>query len=159
MVSLPPNVWWTFFQKRLFMGDQLFRQIYGRLFDMGGLMIRLCQVEFCRFSFQLSELNFTQPWRDIHLKINPWPLYRIMERFILWLIVKRFQRLCSFQFPSCWSWPGALICWKVNTVNRWLNFKNTFCKLCLLERGFRAKPVFFFNIFSGNLHFDTLIIG
>ena len=41
--------------------------------------------------------KFSQPWRNIHLKIKPWPFYRIMEGFILKvdsLEVKRFQRLC-----------------------------------------------------------------
>ena len=40
-----------------------------------------------------------------------------------------------------------------------MNLKNTFCTLCLRDWRFHAKLVFFFNLFSGYLHFDTLIVG
>ena len=48
--------------------------------------------------------------------------------------------------------------WKVNTTNRLLNLKKTLCTLCLQGWGFYTKPDFAFNIFSGDLFFDVLII-
>ena len=36
--------------------------------------------------------------------------------------------------------------------------KNTVCTLCLRGLGFHAKPIFFSNIFSGDLYFKVLII-
>ena len=38
------------------------------------------------------------------------------------------------------------------------NVKNTLCTLYLWRWEFLAKSVFFFNIFSADLHFDALII-
>ena len=49
--------------------------------------------------------------------------------------------------------------WKVNTINKGLNLKNTLCKLCLTGWSFNAQPALFFNIFSSDLYFDVLIIG
>ena len=40
-------------------------------------------------------LKFFQSWRDIYLKIELWPVYRITEVFIL--EVKPFQKYCHVQ--------------------------------------------------------------
>ena len=47
---------------------------------------------------------------------------------------------------------------KVNTTKRRLNLK-LHCTLCPTGWEFHAKPTFFFNIFSGDPHFDAKIIG
>ena len=43
--ALPPKVWGDFFPKKAFHGGQTFlnKNILGRLFWMGGLMIKWCQ--------------------------------------------------------------------------------------------------------------------
>ena len=62
------------------------------------------------------------------------------------LMVKRLQRSSQVSFPLIDSdlayW---YIIWKVNTTNRALIFKNTFCILCLWGWGFHVKSVFFFK--------------
>ena len=48
------------------------------------------------------------------------------------LMVKRFQKLSRVIFPIIDLDLGySHIIWKVNTANRGLNLKNTFCTLCL----------------------------
>ena len=64
------------------------------------------------------------------------------------LMVKRFQMLSKLVFPL--TDPDLdywYIIWKVNTTNRGLNLKKTFCILCLWGWGFHVKPVFFFFFF------------
>ena len=62
------------------------------------------------------------------------------------LMVKRFQRSSQVSFPLIDPDLGYwYIIWKVNTTNRGLNLKNTFCTLCLWGWGFHVKSVFFFK--------------
>ena len=49
------------------------------------------------------------------------------------------------------------IVWKGSTRNRGFNLKNTLCTKYLWGWGSHAKSVFFFNIFTSDLHFDALI--
>ena len=56
------------------------------------------------------------------------------------------------------SWGFAILFEKLE-FNRGLNLQNNFWTLCLWGWEFHAKPVFFFNIFSGDLHLDVLICG
>ena len=58
------------------------------------------------------------------------------------LIVTRFQRLCH-------------VIWGIDILSE----KLTPLQTLPLDWGFHAKSVFFFSIFSGDLHFDALIIG
>ena len=62
------------------------------------------------------------------------------------LMVLRFQRLSQVSFslidPDLSYW---YIIWKVNTTNRGLSLKNTFCTLCLWGWEFHVQPVFFFK--------------
>ena len=75
------------------------------------------------------------------------------------LIARGFKGRIMFSLPHADHDLGFLInYWKVNTSNRKLNLK-LHCTLCLTGREPHAKPVFFFNIFSGGLHFDAKIIG
>ena len=58
------------------------------------------------------------------------------------LMVKRFQRSSQVSFPLIDPDLGYwYIIWKVNTTNRGLNLKNTFCTLCLWGWGFHVTPV------------------
>ena len=77
------------------------------------------------------------------------------------LMVKRFQRSSQVSFPLIDPDLGYwYIIWKVNTTNRGLNLKNTFCAICLWGWGFHVKSVFFSKKnYSGDLFFDVLIIG
>ena len=77
------------------------------------------------------------------------------------LMIERFQtsgQVCFLLIDP--AWPELLIYYlKVNTTNRGLNLKNTFCKLCHWGWTFHLKPVLFSKIFSCNLFFGVLIIG
>ena len=146
-----------YFCKKCFTwGTNFVAKIYWGIVLRGGgdLMIRPYQGgrSFPKCIFQQSEHykteGFPQPWWNIHLKIKPGPFYRIMEGFILRLIVKR---LGGFKVVSCYMRYWCNI-WKVNTRNIGLNLKNTLCTQCLLGWGFHAKSVFL-NIFIGDLHF------
>ena len=122
-----------------------------------GLMIRSCQgqVSFTNALFSnLKSVNmkmflqakiFLRTWRDIHLKIKPWPVYRIMEGFILEVNTLEVSQNVSW---SAWLWH---IAWKSNSTNRRLNLKNILCTLFLEGWGFHAKPNFVFDIFNGGL--------
>ena len=63
-------------------------------------------------------------------------------------MVKSFQSSSHYSFslidPYLEYW---YIIWKVDTANRELNLKNTFCTLCQWGWGFHTKPVFIFSIF------------
>ena len=60
------------------------------------------------------------------------------------LMVKRLQKSSQVTFPLIDPDLGYwYLVWKINTTNRGLNFKNTFCILSLWGRGFLVKPVFF----------------
>ena len=139
--------WGTNFVAKIYWGIVL-RGGGGRLNDQTISRGR----SFTKFIFQQSEHykteRFPQPWWHIHLKIKPGPFYRIMEGFILRLIVKR---LGGFKVMSCYMRYWCNI-WKVNTRNIGLNLKNTLCTQCLLGWVFHAKSVFF-NIYIGDLHF------
>ena len=62
------------------------------------------------------------------------------------LMVQRFQRLSQVSFslidPDLSYW---YIIWKINTTNRGLSLKNTFCTLSLWGWEFHVQPVFFFK--------------
>ena len=74
-----------------------------------------------------------------------------MERLSLKLIVKIFQRPCHVH-------PGLdILLGKLKA--QVFDLKNTLCTICLTGSGFHARPVFFFNTFSGDLYFDALIKG
>ena len=75
------------------------------------------------------------------------------------LMVKRFQMLSKLVFPLTDPDLGYwYIIWKVNTTNRVLNLKSTFCTLCLWGWEFHVKSVFFFKKnYSGDLFLDVLI--
>ena len=62
-------------------------------------------------------------------------------------MVKSFQRLCHM-YMGYWY-----IIWKINTFAH--NVTPFLCTQCLYGWKFYAKSTFFFNIFSGDLHFDT----
>ena len=87
----------SFFQRNVFhVGTNFVGKMYRGIILHGGLMIRSYRGErsFTKSIFQQSEHRefekFSQPWWNIHLKIKPWPFYRITEGFILELnIVKR----------------------------------------------------------------------
>ena len=121
------------------------RTNFGGAVLHGGLIIRSCQGwgSFTNvFSSNLKTVykswNFYQSWRDIHLKIKPWPVYRIMEVFILGIISWEVSKgvLCS-------ALPWHIIC-KINSRNMRLHYKSTLCTLCLPQGlGFHTKPVFF----------------
>ena len=62
-------------------------------------------------------------------------------------MVKRFQRSSQVSFSSHWPDLGYwYIIWKVNTTNKRLNLKNTFCTFCLWGWDFHVRSVFFFKI-------------
>ena len=84
MVSPPPPPPWKYgngglFSKKYFSwGQILLVKFIGKLFYMGWLMIRSYQVEGVSQNAFSSNLNtksekFSQPWRNIHLKIKLWP--------------------------------------------------------------------------------------
>ena len=76
-----------------------------------------------------------------------------------WMI-ERFQRWSQVIFPLIDpDLNYRYIISKVNTTNRELNLKNTFCKLCLLDWRFHVKAIFFLKNFNCDLFFDALIIG
>ena len=86
----------------------------------GGLMIRSCQMwgSFTNaFSSNLKTVykswNFCQSQRDVHLKIKPWPVYRIMKVFIL----EVNSKLEDSKVVSYSAWPWQIIC-KGNSKNR-----------------------------------------
>ena len=78
---------------------------------------------------------------------------------------KRLRRgiseLCHVQFPLCWLWPGVLIyyfmIWPETGGDEFEKLPLHYVSFLGWE--FDAKPVFFFNIVSGDPHFDALIIG
>ena len=79
----------------------------------GELMIRSCQgqgiltnalfnnLKTVNMKKNLQAKTFLHTWRHIHLKIKPRPVHRIIERFILEVIIKvrviRFESLCHDQ--------------------------------------------------------------
>ena len=89
----PHRVWRDLFLKA-FHGR--WRTIYWAAVLHWGLMIRSCQGpgSFTNTFFN-NHFSFFQSWRDIHLKIKPWP--KLWKYLYLKLIVKRFQRLCHVQ--------------------------------------------------------------
>ena len=50
-----------------------------------------------------------------------------------------------------------IVIWKSNITQN-MNLKNTFCTLRLKGCGFHTMPAFF-NMLSGDLYFDAIIIG
>ena len=76
------------------------------------------------------------------------------------LMIERFQRSSQVSFPLIDpDLSYGYIIWKVNTTNKELNLKNTFCPLCLLDLRFNVKAVFFKKKkFNCDLFFDFLII-
>ena len=145
-----------FSQKAL---TKFFGQIYRRLFYMGRLMIRTCQG---RKGFQLHfpaiwtmQIWKSSPSSGIFTWQNPDHSIELRKDVSLRLIVKRFQRLCYVYFFTCLPWhlEYSFFIWKVNTRNRELNLRMT----CYLHN--MTHHFFFFNILSGDLHFDVLIIG
>ena len=64
------------------------------------------------------------------------------------LMVKSFQRTSQVSFPRVDPDLGYwYIIWKVNTTNRGLNLKNTFCTLCLWGWGFHVNLSSLFKTF------------
>ena len=60
------------------------------------------------------------------------------------LMVKRYQRSSQVSFPLIGPDLGYwYIIWKVNTTNWGMNFKSTFCTLCLWGWRFHVKAAFF----------------
>ena len=69
-------------------------------------------------------------WRILYMGTND----QIMQGWKL--MVKRSQRSSQVSFLLIDSDLGYwYIIWKVSTTNRGLNLKNTFCTLCLWDRG------------------------
>ena len=128
-VSSPPKIWRVgrdFFTKNVFQAGQiLWKKFIGGLFYVRELMIRSYQgrSSFTKCVFQKSEYfkseDFSQSWWNIHFNIKAWPLYRIMEGFILKLI---FERLGGFDVVSCYLRYWYII-WDFNT--RGLKLKST----------------------------------
>ena len=58
----------------------------------------------------------------------------------------------GFKIVTCYMRYWCIIL-KFNTRNRMWNLKNTLCTQCLYRWRFHAKSVFFFDIFSGDMHF------
>ena len=65
------------------------------------------------------------------------------------------QTLLGKYMVVCFAWALIIRSW----TNKGLNLKNTFDTLCLGGWGFHVKPVFLFDIFSGDPFFDVLIMG
>ena len=64
------------------------------------------------------------------------------------LKVKRFRRLSQVNFSLIDPDLGySYIIWTVNTTNRGLNLRNTFCTQCLWGWEFHVKAVLFFKSF------------
>ena len=87
------------------MGNKFWGQTYRVAVLHGGLIIISCQENGSftdAFSSNLKILNLKIfPYhKDIHLKIKPYPVYRIMERFIPEVINQRFQILCHVYMPQ-----------------------------------------------------------
>ena len=72
------------------------------------------------------------------------------------LIVKRFQKLlCSVSLRSTLTWCVDILFEKSTPeTGEWI-WKTSFA-LCLWGWGFHAKPVFFFNIFTGDPHYALI---
>ena len=54
---------------------------------------------------------------------------------------------------------GTDILFEKLTPEEGVEFEKLLFHTVHLRVGFHLKPVFFFNIFSGDVHFDALIIG
>ena len=113
---------------------------------LGKLMIRSCQGwgSFTNTFFN-NHFSFFQSWRDIHLKIKPWP--KLWKYLYLKLIVKRFQRLCHVQ-------PDLV---KLAVQIGECIGKRPSAHYASVDRDFHPKPAFFYNILNGDLHIDALI--
>ena len=55
-------------------------------------------------------------------------------------------------------WVIDILFETLTPIGDWI-WKNTLCTLYLKGWGYQEKPVFFSNLFSGDLYFDALIIG
>ena len=65
--------------------------------------------------------------------------------------------MCRVQFPLRWLLPGVMISYDQKQGDEFE--KHSLHHASFLGWGFHAKPVFFFNIFSGSPPVDALIIG
>ena len=79
-----------FYSKKVFMasGEQIFLGKFMEAILQRGLVIRSCQGResfkcISQYSKDFTKLKFSQSCRNINWMLKPWPIYRIMERFIL----------------------------------------------------------------------------
>ena len=94
-------------------------------------------------------------WAFKQIIIKPWSFYRIMGRFIIEVNVS-----CLVSLMLTLTWGVNILFEKLTPevgVSIWK--KTKLGTLCLWGCGFHAKPIFFLNIFYGDLHFDAFILG
>ena len=140
MVS--PTSMGEIFSKKSFWWGALLEEIYGKgLLHMMRLVIRSCQGRESFIKTFSNNLNTVNVFAN-HVGIFTWRLSpdQIYARIYPWVnsLEKVFKSFLMFSFPHVDPELGYwYIIWKVDT-------------LCLFS---------FFDIFSGYLHFDVLIIG
>ena len=115
-IIVSPPRWYKgyLFSKKVFhCGDKLLGQIYGGGSVLhGGTNGHIMPGEGASFTNAFpSNLNTVNlkifpnhvGWKSV-LKIKPCQYIELWKDLSLWLTVKKFQRLCHVQFPSCWAW-------------------------------------------------------
>ena len=143
-----------------FMGNILYKKIFGKN-DVG-------QIFAIGSENWIRELRLT--WNSLYsskeIHLQKLTVMTISCQEFVFFLLKCWEggtffkiMLFMWKYILCGKFMEGLtdLIWgiilKVSTRNRGLNLKNTLFPQCLWSFRFHSKSVFFFNIFSGDLHF------